>query len=83
MATTATRQPARIIPTSGIKGESERETRATSALLSVLTAVDEFGRAILRRRFGAPAGAARAYIEVSPAQPHARPSPGACWRGDC
>ena len=76
MATTATRQPARIIPTSGIKGERERESRATSALLSVLTAVDEFGRAILRERFGAPAGAARAYVEVTlkmPGGPDVRP----------
>ena len=56
--------PARLIPTSGIRGERERETRATSALLSVLGAVDEFGKSILRGRFGAPAGAVETYIEV-------------------
>ena len=56
--------PARLIPTSGIRGERERETRATSALLSVLGAVDEFGKSILRRRFGAPAGTVEAYVEV-------------------
>lgn len=38
--------------------------RATSALLSVLGAVDEFGRTILRRRFGAPAGQVETFIEV-------------------
>ena len=58
------RQPARLIPTSGIRGAREQETRATSALLSVLGAVSEFGRAILRRRFGAPAGSVNAFIEV-------------------
>ena len=56
--------PARLIPTSGIRGAGEQETRATSALLSVLAAVDEFGRAILRDRLGAPAGPVEAYIEV-------------------
>ncbi len=56
--------PARLIPTSGIRGSAEQEGRATSALLSVLTAVQEFGRAILRGRFGAPAGPVEAYIEV-------------------
>ncbi len=55
---------ARLIPTSGIRGERERETRATSALLSVLGAVDEFGKTILRGRFGAPAGIVEAYVEV-------------------
>ena len=56
--------PARLIPTSGIRGDREQETRATSALLSVLTAVQEFGAAILRKRFGAPAGPVKAFIEV-------------------
>ena len=56
--------PARLIPTSGIRGDREQETRATSALLSVLTAVQEFGTAILRKRFGAPAGPVKAFIEV-------------------
>ena len=56
--------PARLISTSGIKGAREQEMRATSALLSVLGAVDEFGRTILRQRFGAPAGPIEAFIEV-------------------
>ncbi len=55
-------QPARLIPTSGIKGADEQEKRATSALLSVMTAVPEFSRELLRRA-GAPAGRLRGYIE--------------------
>ena len=55
--------PARLIPTSGIKGADERERRATSALLSVLMAVPEFSRALLKKT-GAPAGKLSAYIET-------------------
>lgn len=47
---------ARLIPTSGIDGVEEQERRATSALLAVMTAVKEFGRA-LTQTLGAPAGA--------------------------
>lgn len=54
---------ARLIPTSGINGAEEQERRATSALLSVLTAVKEFGRA-LTTPLGAPAGLVEAFIEV-------------------
>lgn len=54
---------ARLIPTSGISGTDEQERRATSALLAVLTAVKEFGRAITGP-LGAPAGQIAAYIEV-------------------
>ena len=54
---------ARLIPTSGINGAEEQERRATSALLAVLTAVKEFGRAFLKP-FGAPAGTLTCYIEV-------------------
>ena len=54
---------ARLIPTSGISGAAEQERRATSALLAVMTAVREFGRA-LTQPFGAPAGPVEAYIEV-------------------
>src|SRR5664280_3235554 len=54
---------ARLIPTSGINGAEEQERRATSALLAVTTAVREFGRS-LTTRFGAPAGAVEAFIEV-------------------
>ena len=54
---------ARLIPTSGINGAEEQERRATSALLAVLSAVREYGRALLKP-FGAPAGPVEAYIEV-------------------
>ncbi len=54
---------ARLIPTSGINGADEQERRATSALLAVMTAVREFGRA-LATPLGAPAGPIEAYIEV-------------------
>lgn len=54
---------ARLIPTSGINGAEEQERRATSALLAVLSAVKEFGRALLKP-FGAPAGATECFIEV-------------------
>lgn len=54
---------ARLIPTSGINGAEEQERRATSALLAVMSAVREFGKA-LTKPLGAPAGAVEAYIEV-------------------
>ncbi len=54
---------ARLIPTSGISGVEEQERRATSALLAVLTAVREFGRAVTQP-LGAPAGSIQAFIEV-------------------
>ena len=54
---------ARLIPTSGINGTDEQERRATSALLAVLGAVREYGRALLRP-LGAPAGTIESYIEV-------------------
>ena len=54
---------ARLIPASGINGAEEQERRATSALLSVISAVKEFGRGLLKP-FGAPAGAVTCYIEV-------------------
>lgn len=54
---------ARLIPTSGINGADEQERRATSALLAVMTAVREYGRA-LTRPFGAPVGPVQTYIEV-------------------
>lgn len=54
---------ARLIPTSGINGAEEQERRATSALLAVFRAVDEFGRALLKD-VGAPAGRAETFIEV-------------------
>ena len=54
---------ARLIPTSGINGADEQERRATSALLAVVSAVREFGRALVKP-LGAPAGAIETYIEV-------------------
>jgi hypothetical protein len=54
---------ARLIPTSGINGAEEQERRATSALLAVVSAVREFGRALVRP-LGAPAGTIETYIEV-------------------
>lgn len=54
---------ARLIPTSGINGAEEQERRATSALLAVMTAVREFGRA-LTGPLGAPAGTVETFIEV-------------------
>lgn len=54
---------ARLIPISGLGGQGERERRATSALLAVLGAVKEFGRATLAR-FGAPGGAVSTFCEV-------------------
>lgn len=54
---------ARLIPTSGINGAEEQERRATSALLAVLSAVKEFGRAFVKP-FGAPAGSMDCFIEV-------------------
>jgi hypothetical protein len=54
---------ARLIPTSGINGAEEQERRATSALLAVMSAVREFGRA-LTQPLGAPAGSVQTFIEV-------------------
>lgn len=54
---------ARLIPTSGINGAEEQERRATSALLAVIGAVKEFGRAIVKP-LGAPAGQVSCFIEV-------------------
>ncbi len=54
---------ARLIPISGIGGNEEKERRATSALLAVLGAVKEFGRATLGR-LGGPAGAVSTFCEV-------------------
>ena len=54
---------ARLIPTSGLKSQRERETRATSVLLAVMYAVPEFASALLS--YGrAPAGRIKTYVEV-------------------
>ena len=57
-------EAARLIPVSGIRNADEQERRATSALLAVLAAVDEFGLAITKS-YGAPKGNLAAYIEVA------------------
>ncbi|MBN4046809.1 hypothetical protein JYT90_00670 [bacterium AH-315-P07] len=56
-------EPARLIPVSKTKNV-EKEQRATSALLAVLSSVDEFGVAFTKP-FGAPKGRLEAYTEVS------------------
>jgi len=57
-------ESARLISVSGIRNAEEQERRATSALLAVLSAVDEFGLAFTKP-YGAPKGRLKAYIEVT------------------
>jgi hypothetical protein len=73
--------PARLIPTTGIRGAEEQERRATSALLAVMQGVPEFGRSllsILRRPDrpvpDAPAGRISTYTEVQLKDPEGRVS---------
>ena len=56
-------KPARLIPTAGIRGQDEQETRATSALLAVIQAVPDFGNALLKP-LGAPKGNITAYTKI-------------------
>ncbi|MFH8564707.1 TerD family protein [Streptomyces sp. NPDC017988] len=55
---------ARLFPVSVLKSDRDRETRATSVLLSVMAQVPEFGRR-LTAAFGAPAGRMETFAEVS------------------
>ncbi|MFE9257553.1 TerD family protein [Streptomyces sp. NPDC006879] len=55
---------ARLFPVSALKSDRDRETRATSVLLSVMAQVPEFGRR-LTAVFGAPAGRMETFTEVS------------------
>lgn len=55
---------ARLFPASALKNDRDRETRATSVLLSVMAQVPEFGRR-LTAGFGAPAGRMETFTEVS------------------
>lgn len=55
-------QAARLIPTTGIKGDIDQERRTTSAFLAVLVAVPEFTKSLIKY-LGAPAGKVSAYIE--------------------
>jgi hypothetical protein len=54
---------ARLIPISSASGVEAQERRAASALLAVIGAVTEFGRALLKP-LGAPAGRIETFIEV-------------------
>jgi hypothetical protein len=56
-------QPARLLSTIGLRGEAERECRATSALLAVMTAVPAFGHAIVSE-LGGPKWRLTAYTEI-------------------
>ncbi|XUL94218.1 TerD family protein [Streptomyces galilaeus] len=55
---------ARLFPASALKSDHERETRATSVLLSVMAQVPEFGRR-LTAAFGAPVGRMETFTEVT------------------
>ncbi|MEU4490234.1 TerD family protein [Streptomyces purpurascens] len=55
---------ARLFPVSALKSDRDRETRATSVLLSVMTQVPRFGRRVTAP-FGAPSGRMETYTEVS------------------
>lgn len=54
---------ARLIPISSASGVEAQERRLTSALLAVMQAVPEFGRALLKP-LGAPGGRLECFIEV-------------------
>ena len=56
-------ETARLIPVSGMRNSEEQERRSTSALLAVLSAVDEFGLAFVKP-YGAHKGKFATYIEV-------------------
>ncbi|MFJ5266591.1 TerD family protein [Streptomyces sp. NPDC088387] len=55
---------ARLFPVSALKSDRDRETRATSVLLSVMAQIPEFGRRLIAA-FGAPAGRMETFAEVS------------------
>ncbi|WP_369170936.1 TerD family protein [Streptomyces sp. R28] len=55
---------ARLFPVSALKSDRDREMRATSVLLSVMTQIPEFGRR-LTAAFGSPAGRMETFTEVS------------------
>ncbi|WP_416974362.1 TerD family protein [Streptomyces sp. 4F14] len=64
LAENETWRQARLFPASALKSDRDRETRATSVLLSVMAQVPEFGRR-LTAAFGAPAGRMETFTEVS------------------
>ncbi|WP_344458115.1 TerD family protein [Actinocorallia aurantiaca] len=57
-------QNARLFSVNGFRNDQERESRATSTLLAVMTQVPEFGRRVTAR-FGAPAGAMQTFAEAT------------------
>ena len=56
-------QPSRLFPVAGIGSGEEQERRATSALLTVMRLVRDFGRA-LTVPLGAPRGSMTTFVEV-------------------
>ncbi|MEU5285247.1 TerD family protein [Streptomyces sp. NPDC020755] len=64
LADNDTWRTARLFPVSALKSDRERETRATSVVLSVMAQVPEFGRR-LTAGFGAPAGRMETFTEVT------------------
>ncbi|MGW4251716.1 TerD family protein [Streptomyces californicus] len=64
LADNDTWRTARLFPGSALKSDRERETRATSVVLSVMAQVPEFGRR-LTAAFGAPAGRMETFTEVT------------------
>lgn len=55
--------PARLLPTAGIRNQTEQEKRAASALLAVMSAVPDFCHALLSR-MGAYKGKISTYTEL-------------------
>ncbi|MDT0440531.1 MULTISPECIES: TerD family protein [Streptomyces] len=55
---------ARLFPVPVLRSDRDRETRATSVLLSVMAQIPEFGRRLVAA-FGAPAGRMETFTEVS------------------
>ncbi|MEU3885847.1 TerD family protein [Streptomyces sp. NPDC029041] len=64
LAENETWRQARLFPVSALKNDRDRETRATSVLLSVMAQVPRFGRRITAP-FGAPSGRMETFTEVS------------------
>ncbi|MFJ2434087.1 TerD family protein [Streptomyces anulatus] len=64
LADNDTWRTARLFPVPALKSDRERETRATSVVLSVMAQVPEFGRR-LTAGFGAPAGRMETFTEVT------------------
>lgn len=56
-------QPARLLPTVGLRNQEEKEQRATSSLLAVMFAVPEFARE-LTKDLGAPKGSVLTFTEI-------------------